>query len=179
MFAKAQEKSIQAFDAFKSQSADYQKILDTHFKQLEDQKAKAERHLTEVKEQYQELDLTHLINKISVMVENFENLSIDLNSFFDKDTEDDLWKKFYNGDHGAFAHHVAKKLTRKEILKIRELYETDSDFKKLANTYLSEFRTLLNATQKSDKPQTLLAVISGSEIGKIYYILTRALDKIS
>ena len=176
---KAQEKSAIVFDDFKKQTADYEQILNTRFKELEEQKIKSERHLTEIKAQYQELGLTGFMDKIAVMVENLENLSIDLNAFFDKDTEDDLWKKFYNGDHGAFAHNVIKKLGRKEILKIRELYEKDADFKKLANAYLDEFSVLLSAAQKSDKSQTMIAVISGSEIGKIYYVLARALDKIS
>ena len=176
---KAQEKSGLAFSEFQRQMADYQKVIDVRYKELEDQKVKSERHLAEVKAQYQELGLSGFMDKMSVMVENLENLSIDLNAFFDKDEEDDLWKKFYNGDHGAFAHNMSKKLGRKEILKIRELYEKDSDFKKLADSYLSEFSSLLNAAQKSDKPQTMLAVISGSEIGKIYYVIARALDRIS
>ena len=176
---KVQEKSVVTFKEFQAQMNDYQKIIDARFQKLEEQKIKSERHLEEVKSQYQELGLSGFMDKMSVMVENLENLSIDLNAFFDKDAEDDLWKKFYNGDHGAFAHNMTKKLGRKEILKIRELYEKDSDFKKLADSYLSEFSTLLNAAQKSDKPQTMLAVISGSEIGKIYYVIARALDKIS
>lgn len=176
---KVQEKSVVTFKEFQAQMNDYQKIIDARFQKLEEQKIKSERHLEEVKSQYQELGLSGFMDKMSVMVENLENLSIDLNAFFDKDSEDDLWKKFYNGDHGAFAHNMTKKLGRKEILKIRELYEKDSDFKKLADSYLSEFSTLLNAAQKSDKPQTMLAVISGSEIGKIYYVIARALDKIS
>lgn len=176
---KAQEKSSVAFSEFQRQMAEYQKLVDARYKELEEQKIKSERHLAEVKAQYQELGLSGFMDKMAVMVENLENLSIDLNAFFDKDEEDDLWKKFYNGDHGAFAHNMTKKLGRKEILKIRELYENDSDFKKLADSYLNEFSTLLNAAQKSDKPQTMLAVISGSEIGKIYYVIARALDKIS
>ena len=176
---KAQEKSTHAFSEFERQVADYQKIIDTRYKELEDQKIKSERHLEEVKTQYQELNITSFMNKMAVMVENLENLSIDLNAFFDKEEEDDLWKKFYNGDHGAFARNMAKKLTRKEILKIRELYEKDPDFKKLADSYLSDFSVLSNAAQKSDRPLPILAVITGSEIGKIYYVIAKALDKIN
>ena len=134
--------------------------------------------MREVKAQYQELGLSGFMDKMSLMVQDLENLSIDLNRFFDKDSEDDLWKKFYNGDHAAFAHNMVKKLGRKEILKIREQYEKNADFHELADRYLGEFETLLNAAEKSDKPETMLAVISGSEVGKIYYVMARALDKL-
>ena len=176
---KAQEKSGMAFDDFKKQTAEYQQIMDKRFKELEEQKVKSERHLTEVKAQYAELSMTGFMDKISLMVENLENLSIDLNAFFDKDTEDDLWKKFYNGDHGAFAHNIIKKLGRKEILKIKELYEKDADFKKLTNAYLNEYSVIFNAAQKCEKSQAMLSLLSVTDIGKIYYILAKALDKIS
>ncbi|MBR2299747.1 MAG: hypothetical protein IJ870_04145 [Alphaproteobacteria bacterium] len=175
---KAQQKSVLVFQEFQKQMADYQMTLDTRFKELEDQKIKSERHLREVKAQYQELGLSGFMDKMSLMVQDLENLSIDLNRFFDKDSEDDLWKKFYNGDHAAFAHNMVKKLGRKEILKIREQYEKNADFHELADRYLGEFETLLNAAEKSDKPETMLAVISGSEVGKIYYVMARALDKL-
>lgn len=175
---KAQQKSVDVFRDFQKQMADYQKIIDTRFKELENQKLKSEKHLKDVQSQYQEIGLSGFMDKMSQMVENLETLSIDLNKFFDKDAEDDLWKKFYNGDHAAFARHIVKKLGRKEVLKIRDQYEKNADFHTLADKYLSDFQTLLNAAEKSDKPETMLAIISTSEIGKIYYIIARALDKI-
>ena len=74
---------------------------------------------------------------------------------------------------------MVKKLGRKEILKIKDFYQKNADFRKLADTYLSEFEVLLHAAQNSEKPETLLAIISGAEVGKIYYIMARALDKLS
>ncbi len=177
--SKTQQKSVDVFRDFQKQMDGYQKMLDARFKELENQKLKSERHLKDVQSQYQELGLSGFMDKMSQMVENLETLSIDLNKFFDKDAEDDLWKKFYNGDHGAFAHHVVKKLGKKGILKIRELYEKDADFHAIADKYSNDFQTLWNAAEKSDKPETMLAIIFSSEIGKIYSIIARALDKIS
>ncbi|MBR6409364.1 MAG: hypothetical protein IKS23_03890 [Alphaproteobacteria bacterium] len=175
---KAQQKSVLVFKNFQKQMDDYQKTLHQRFEELETQNVKSERNLQNFKSQYQEMGLSGFMDKMGEMVESLETLSIDLNKFFDKDSEDDLWKKFYNGDHGAFAHNMLKKLGRKEVLKIRDQYEKNSDFHALADKYLNEFETLLNAAEKSDKPETMLAIISGSEIGKIYYIFARALDKI-
>ncbi len=175
---KAQQKSVLVFKNFQKQMDDYQKTLYQRFEELETQKVKSEKNLQNFKSQYQEMGLSGFMDKMGEMVESLETLSIDLNKFFDKDSEDDLWKKFYNGDHGAFAHNIGKKLTRKEVLKIKDLYEKNSDFHTLADKYLGEFQTLWNAAEKSDKPEMMLAIISGSQIGKIYYVIARALDKI-
>ena len=176
---KTQQKSADVFEVFQKQMAEYKSLFEERFEELEAQSAKSEQRLVDIKARYHELSLGKFVDNMHQMISNLENLSIDLNKFFDKDAEDDLWKKFYDGDHGAFAHHMVKKLGRKEILKIRDLYEKDANFRKLSDAYLSEFEVLLRAAEKSDKPETLLALLSGSEIGKIYYIMARALDKLS
>lgn len=172
------KKATDAFEDIKKQMNTYQNLMKERFDELEDQKLKSERHLVEVKSQYQELQLTGFMDKVSLMLEKLENLSIDIHHFFDEGTEDELWKKFYNGDHGAFARQIVKNLNRKKVLKIRDEYEKNADFHEIANRYLREFETLLNAAEKSEKPETILALVSGSDVGKIYYVMARALDKI-
>ncbi len=176
---QADQKSSDVFKAFQKKMGDYKALFDAHFEALDAQNLKSEHRLADMKNRYHELSLSTVMDRLSDMVSALENLSIDLNSFFDKDAEDDLWKKFYDGDHGAFARHMVKKLGRKEILKIKDLYEKNPDFRKLADSYLNEFEILLNAAEQSEKPETMLAMISGSQIGKIYYIMARALGKLS
>ncbi|MBR1916078.1 MAG: hypothetical protein IJ830_06570 [Alphaproteobacteria bacterium] len=178
-FSKTEQTAGAVFASFEKQMADYKAMFDARFAELKAQNEKSEQNLTEIKARYAELSIKSFMDKLNEMVASLEDLSIDLNSFFDKDAEDDLWKKFYDGDHGAFAHHMVKKLGRKEILKIKDLYQKNADFRKLADSYLAEFEVLLKAAQNSEKPETLLAIISGAEVGKIYYIMARALDKLS
>ncbi len=176
--ASTQQKSVDVFNQFQEQMTQYQKLFTEQFKQIEDLRIKAEQSLEQIKSKYQELGLTNFMDQIAIIIENLENLSIDINRFFDKDSEDDLWKKFYNGDHGAFAHNMVKKLGRKEVIKIREYYENNTDFREITDRYLREFEALLKAAEQSQNPQIALAMISSSEVGKIYYIMARALDKL-
>lgn len=173
------QKSLDIFHNFQKQIGDFDQTLKTYFKELEEEQSKSEHRLKEIKARYATLGLTGFMGQMSHMVEDLENLSVNLNRYFDKDAEDDLWKKFYAGDHGAFAHYITKKLGRKEISRIRDLYEKDNNFRELSDKYLGEFEVLLRAAEKSDRPDTMLSIISGSEIGKIYYVLARALDKLS
>ncbi|MBO4285328.1 MAG: hypothetical protein J5895_03755 [Alphaproteobacteria bacterium] len=174
----AQKKSVQIFDDFKVQIENYRQAFDAQFAHMEELKEKADEHFETTKTKYQQLNLSDFMNQIAFMIENLENLSIDINRFFDKDSEDALWKKFYNGDHGAFANHMVKKLGRKEVLKIRELYETNADFREITDRYLREFGALLEAAEQSQNPQTVLAMLSSSQVGKIYYVMARALEKL-
>ena len=73
---------------------------------------------------------------------------------------------------------MVKKLGRKEVIKIREYYENNTDFREITDRYLREFEALLKAAEQSQNPQIALAMISSSEVGKIYYIMARALDKL-
>ena len=45
--------------------------------------------------------------------------------------------------------------------------------------YLDEFNSLIEAARSNNRASTLLALISGSDIGKVYYILSRALGKVN
>ncbi len=177
--AKTGEKSVTIFEKFKEQMNGYKKAFEVHFADLEKKNTESQKKLEGIEARYQELSLNDFVKKMNEMVANLENLSVNLNAFFDKDSEDDLWKKFYDGDHGAFAHHIVKKLGRKDVIKIQNLYEKDVDFRKLSDAYMREFEILLGAAEKTEKPETMIAILSSSEIGKIYYIIARALNKLS
>ena len=97
---------------------------------------------------------------------------------FNKD-EDELWKKFYNGDHGVFARYIVKNLNRKQIVKIREEYEKNQDFRQMADKYIRDFEALMEAARNSERPEVLLAMLSNTDIGKIYYVMARALDRLN
>ena len=70
-----------------------------------------------------EKSMANFMNETSELVTKLENLSVDINKFFNEDEEDDLWKKFCSGDHAVFARNIVKKLNRKQIIKIRDEYE--------------------------------------------------------
>ena len=108
-----------------------------------------------------------------------ENLSIDITAIFNRKGDiDDLWKKYNAGDTEVFARYLAKNMTKKEVEKIRKDYEEKSDFRLIINKYLDDFDSLVNSAKNNARGSALLAMLSGSDIGKIYYIISRALGKI-
>ena len=89
-----------------------------------------------------------------------------------------MWKKYYAGDHGVFARYLAKNITKKEIKALQESYEKKPDFRVVLDKYMEDFEALISAAKDNARSGTVLALISGSDIGKVYYITARALGKI-
>ena len=62
---------------------------------------------------------------------------------------------------------------------MREDYEKKTDFRLIVDKYLEDFNSLIAVARENERSSTLLALISGSDIGKVYYILARALGKVN
>ncbi|MBQ2811425.1 MAG: hypothetical protein IJF12_04565 [Alphaproteobacteria bacterium] len=167
-----------SFKQYQEQIKSLKTAINEQIEELDNHKIRSERHLTELKQQYNSFSMANFMNESSELVTRLENLSVDINKYFNSDEEDDLWKKFYSGDHAVFARNIVKKLNRKQIVKIRDEYEKNADFRVLTDKYISDFETLITAAQNAEKSEVILAMISGADIGKIYYVIARAIDRL-
>lgn len=167
-----------SFEQYQQQVANLGKIINEQIGQLDSHKVRSERHLTELRKQYDTFSMANFMNESAKLVAKLENLSVDINKFFNAGEEDDLWKRFYGGDHAVFVRNIVKKLNRKQIVKIRDEYEKNSDFRVLVDKYIADFETLLTAAQNAERPDVVLAMISGADIGKVYYIIAKAIDRL-
>lgn len=172
------ENSENAFKSYKTQIDDFGSLINRQVEVLNDSRVHSEEQLYALKRKYEELSIDNFIDQSAGLIQNLENISIDINRMFNKD-EDELWKKFYNGDHGVFARYIVKNLSRKQIVKIREEYEKNQDFRQMADKYIRDFEALMEAARNSERPEVLLAMLSNTDIGKIYYVMARALDRLN
>lgn len=167
------------FDAYKSQIGDFGSLINRQVELLNESRTHSEQQFYALKRRYEELSVDNFIDESAALIQSLENISVDINRLFNKDDDDDLWKKFYGGDHAVFARHVVKNLNRKQIVKIREEYEKDEKFRQLTDRYIREFESLLEAARGSERPEMLLSIFSNADVGKIYYVLARALDRLN
>ncbi len=164
-------------DNYQNQTEQLSTDLYQRAEKLDVNRLRQEQQIKDFQKTLDDADVRNFIAQSGQMVENLENLAVDFNRFFNEDN-DDLWKKFYGGDHGIFARYVTKNLKRAQVIKIRQSYEKDTDFRLIADRYMSEFEQLLQAAEKTEKSPSLLAVLSSSDIGKIYYVVARALGRL-
>lgn len=148
---------------------------------LKDRYDKTKQQMQEYAQKQKEAGIDRFMKTSAEIFQELESISIDINSIFNKNgnKDDELWKKYYDGDRGIFIRHLAKNMTKKEILAIQEDYEKKADFRIIVDKYLDDFNSLINVARENERASTLLALISGSDIGKVYYILARALGKVN
>ncbi|MBR1398910.1 MAG: hypothetical protein IJ564_01875 [Alphaproteobacteria bacterium] len=173
--AKTTDAVGSALSSYEKKLSDFRSQIDSHIKTVNDNYAKADEQIAKFKM----ANIDDFMQNSSAVIAELENLSIDITAIFNRKGDiDDLWKKYNAGDTEVFARYLAKNMTKKEVEKIRKDYEEKSDFRLIINKYLDDFDSLVNSAKNNARGSALLAMLSGSDIGKIYYIISRALGKI-
>lgn len=164
---------------YEDKMSNFGKMVENHLNTLQTGYQKTEQQVDALNQKFKAASVDTFMRNSADVINELETMSIDINSIFNKDKDEDLWKKYYDGDHAAFARYLAKNMTKKQIAAIQKNYESKSDFRILADKYMEDFASLVTTAHESERSSTLLALISGSDIGKVYYILARALGKVS
>ncbi len=160
-------------DAFR-----FNDIISSQIKELNEQTQKADSSLNNLSTIYQGIQIEGFLKQASSIIEKLESLSVDINRIFNPKDEDDLWKRYYNGDSGVFVRYLAKNLTKTQVSSVRKAFEENYDFRNQVNAYLSEFELLISSAKSHERSGLLLSVISGADIGKLYYVLAKIMDKL-
>ena len=156
------------------------KVVGEHLADLNDNYDKTQKQYDDFNQKFKVASIDTFMKNSADIISELETISIDINSIFNKTGDDEaLWKKYYEGDHSVFVRYLSKNMTKKEVVAVREDYEKKPDFRVVVDKYLDDFNSLIEAARSNNRASTLLALISGSDIGKVYYILSRALGKVN
>lgn len=166
--------------AYEHKMTVFSKAVDEHLASLNDNYGKTQKQYDEFNQKFKVASIDTFMKNSADIISELETISIDINSIFNKNGDDEaLWKKYYEGDHSVFVRYLSKNMTKKEVIAVREDYEKKPDFRVVVDKYLDDFNSLIEAARSNNRASTLLALISGSDIGKVYYILSRALGKVN
>ena len=155
----------------------FNETISSQIKELNEHTRKADNTLKNLTTAYQGIQIEGFLKQAGMIIEKLESISVDINRVFNPKDEEDLWKKFYGGDTAVFVRYLAKNMSRSQVAAIRKEYEKNEDFRSQVNAYLSEFEQLISAAKSHEHSGLLLSVVSGADIGKLYYILAKTLDK--
>lgn len=162
-----------------NKSGSFNELFNKQLKVLIETSDKADTKLVDLEKRYEGIKVDTFLKDASYIIEKLETVSVDINRIFNPDAEEDLWKKYYNGDTAAFVRHLSKTMTKNQVVAIRTEFEKNLEFRNMVTKYLSEFETLVTKARSNERSGILLSVISGADIGKLYYILARSLDKMN
>lgn len=164
-------------DGIVKEALRFNESIGTRIKELNEQTRKADNTLKNLTTAYQGIQIEGFLKQAGTIIEKLESISVDINRVFNPKDEEDLWKKFYNGDTAVFVRYLAKNITKAQVAAVRKEFEKNEDFRSQVNAYLSEFELLISSAKSHEHSGLLLSVISGADIGKLYYILAKTLDK--
>ena len=165
---------------YENKMSAFSKVLGEHLTDLNENYDKTQKQYDEFNQKFKVASIDTFMKNSADIISELETISIDINSIFNKTGDDEvLWKKYYEGDHSVFVRYLSKNMTKKEVIAVREDYEKKPDFRVVVDKYLDDFNSLIEAACSNNRASTLLALISGSDIGKVYYILSRALGKVN
>lgn len=166
-------------DNIVKQSLRFNDVISTQIKLLNEHTLKADSTLKNLDASLQGIKIDSFLKDAAVIVEKLQTASVDINRIFNPKDEEDLWKKYYNGDTSVFVRYLARNMTKQQIAAIRKEFEKSAEFRNLVSSYLSEFEVLISRAKTHEHSGILLSVISGADIGKLYYILAKTLDKLN
>ncbi|MBR2922197.1 MAG: hypothetical protein IKC10_02620 [Alphaproteobacteria bacterium] len=147
------------------------KILDENTK-------KADKTMKELIDSYKDIKVDTFLKDAGKIISALENISVDVNRLLHPKDEDDLWKKFYNGDTQVFIRYIVKNMNSAQVALLRREFEKNVELRKLVINYLKEFETLVEKSKSHEHSAALMAIISDADLGKLYYIIAKAMDKI-
>lgn len=166
-------------DEIVKKSISFSESINKQLKALTETSQKTETKLVEMEKRHDGIKIDSFLKDASSIIEKLEAASVDINRIFNPAAEEEIWKKYYNGDSAAFVRYLAKTMTKQQVMEIRTQFEKNLEFRSLVNRYLNEFELLVAKAKSNEHAGILLSVISGADIGKVYYILAKSLDKLN
>ena len=116
------------------------------------------------------------LRRVKYVSEALQSLAVDINRLMENRVSEDDWKRFSGGDRGIFLRKIAGMRDRGKLTAINRRHREDSDFREYVDRYISQFDELMARVKRSDLDGVLGATFLTSDIGKVYMILTRALE---
>lgn len=113
------------------------------------------------------------------LVEKLQSISVDIAHIFSPEAEEELWKRYYEGDTSIFSRYLSKALSKQSFSQIRSMFETNPEFRELVTSYVGEFERLLAKAYANEKADILVSLFTSTDLGKIYMVISKALGKIN
>ena len=161
------------------ESIRFNDTVNTQTKILTDTASKAEKVMSGLTTAYKDVKIDDFLKDAGKIIATLESVSVDINRLLNPKDEEDLWKKFYNGDTQVFIRSIAKNLGNAQVSALRKEFEKNTDLRRQVDTYMKEFEMLVEKSKTHEYSSALMAVISGADLGRLYYVLAKALNKMN
>lgn len=161
------------------QSSQLNNDISAQVKDLNDSAERAASVAKNLSATYKDVKVDTFIKDSTKIISTLSNISVDINRLLNPKGEDDLWKRYYNGDNQIFIRTLAKNISNQQMSAVRKEFERNEDLRRLVISYMNEFEGLVEKSKNHEHAGLLMAVIFDSDIGRLYYVLSKALNKLN
>lgn len=137
---------------------------------------KAAETAKQLEEIHEKSNTSKFLENTTYVIEQLHSIAVDIAKIFQPSVEEELWKRYYKGDQGVFLRHLTKTLSRQKFDSIQRLYQSDEKFRSYVMRYLKEYSALVKHARATDRSEVLTTTFSTSDMGKLYMLLSRAMD---
>lgn len=116
-----------------------------------------------------------MLAEAAAILDQLQSLSVDMAHLFSPKLEEDLWKRYYDGDKTVFMRHIRSELGSGTAKKMKEMYQNNRSFRKAAQGYMNAFEKMTQQVGQDDSNKLLLSIVIGSDAGRLYMVLADVL----
>ncbi|MSO77953.1 MAG: hypothetical protein EXQ87_13760 [Alphaproteobacteria bacterium] len=102
---------------------------------------------------------------------------MDFNRALDPEIPQKTWRSYHRGDTGVFTRRLLGLRDSVPNEKIRQKYESDSEFRSHSQRYFQQFEELVEQAAKNDHGDLLGSTLMTSEVGRLYMLLAGAVGR--
>jgi hypothetical protein len=120
-----------------------------------------------------------LVVTLSSITSSLTALGVDLTRAYERNVPDDAWQRYLAGDRAIFVRRLLQRPELHSLDSIRGQYRDSDDFRAQVDRYLERFEALLQQAQEHDRERLVSAAYLSSDVGTLYLLLARALDRLN
>ena len=118
------------------------------------------------------------VSALSALQVALADLAGDLEELAGESADPALWRRYVDGDRGVFARRLAASIGPQSVNRITELYRENPRFHDAADTYMSDFESMLARAREGDRDGYLESTLLSADTGKIYLAIAYALGRL-
>lgn len=115
--------------------------------------------------------------RVSLLLESMNSASIDVGKILSDEMDDKSWQAYLKGDRSIYTRRAARLAASSEMKPIAAHYDSDPEFRQSVDRYVGDFGAMLRRISAEADGGPLAVTLMSSDMGKLYAVLSAALDK--
>ena len=115
---------------------------------------------------------------LTFITERLNSLSVDLSRAIERNVPSGAFKRYMKGDRSIFTRGLLQRGDKFSLTAIKNHYQDEPEFRDHVNRYIAQFEEAMEQAEQNDPDDIISATLLSSDVGKLYLLISRALERI-